>query len=180
MSDDVDELIMTNVNVAKRIARLSVDIKRGGKHNILSTHACNTVYWLSQIYCSPLSFWIVASDQYIGDLFNQTNSAILDEIKKDERLLAATCGAYKNTDADESVDIEDLDSKPKSSSRKQVPSSSSLCDAPPSPKSKRAQDYSSCSEHFHGGEHPHDQGEELPVARRYSLEEWCNDDHSPT
>jgi hypothetical protein len=32
MSDDVDELIMTNTAVARKIERLSQDIKRGGKH----------------------------------------------------------------------------------------------------------------------------------------------------
>jgi hypothetical protein len=44
MSDDVDELIMTNTNVARRIEQLSVDIKRGGKlsHNrhVVASRSC--------------------------------------------------------------------------------------------------------------------------------------------
>ena len=61
MDDDVDELIMTNENVARRMSQLALNIKKG------------------------------ASDAYLSDLFNKTNIALLDEIKKDERLIQLSC-----------------------------------------------------------------------------------------
>jgi hypothetical protein len=115
------------------------------KHDSLTPAVLYSTYCNYVLMCSQPT--TPASDQYIGELFNQTNAAILDEIKKDERLQqAAMC--YKHTDADESVSS---DSQPKSSSCKIPSSISSLCDG-----EAPASSTSTSQQHSEGCRHGHD------------------------
>jgi hypothetical protein len=75
--------------------------------NVLFITAYNSPYCLNSPYVSASG-----SDQYIGDLFDQTNAAILDEIKKEYRLLHATAAV---TTGVESVG-EEFNETPKAAS----------------------------------------------------------------